>query len=205
MGFYSKRIFPRVLDFVMRDPQMSKERPLVLANAEGDIFEIGFGTGLNLRHYPESVKKITTADPHPTMGKIAQRRVDASPIDVEHHVIGGEKLPFEDESFDTLVCTWTLCSIPDVEAALKQFHRVLRKDGKFLFIEHGLAHDPKVQKWQHRVNPLWKKIGDGCNLNRNHRELLQDHHFAFDELDTFNFEKGISIATYMYKGIARKA
>lgn len=205
MGFYSNVIFPHVLDWAMRDPQMAEQRPLVLEKAQGDIFEVGFGTGLNLRYYPDTVEKITTADPHPTMGKIAQRRVDASSIDVDHHVIGGESLPFEDESFDTIVCTWTLCSIPDIEAALGQFHRILRKDGKLLFIEHGLSDNPKVQQWQNRINPVWKIIGDGCNLNRNHRELIQDHQFTFDEIDTFSFAKGLRPATFMYRGVAQKA
>lgn len=205
MGFYSNVIFPRVLDFAMRGPEMAEQRQIVLADANGEIFEVGFGTGLNLRFYPETVKKITTADVNPSMGKIAQRRVEASPIEVDHHVISGENLPFDDASFDTVVCTWTLCSIAKVEDALDEFNRVLRKDGKFLFIEHGLSNEPKVSKWQNRLNPIWKKIGDGCNLNRNHRELIQDHKFSFDKLDNFYLPKAPKWAAYLYRGIARKA
>lgn len=205
MGFYSNVIFPRVLDLAMRGPEMSEQRQLVLADVQGDIFEVGFGTGLNLRYYPAAVKKITTADVNPSMGKIARKRVDASPIDVDHHVISGENLPFDDSSFDTLVCTWTLCSIENVGDALDEFNRILRKDGKFVFIEHGLSDEPKVSKWQNRLNPIWKKIGDGCNLNRNHRELIQDHRFAFDKLDNFYLPKAPRWAGYLYRGVARKA
>lgn len=205
MGFYSNVIFPRVLDLAMRNEEMAEQRQIVLADVRGDVFEVGFGTGLNLRFYPQTVKKITTADVNPSMGKIAQRRVEASPIEVDHHVISGESLPFDDRSFDTLVCTWTLCSIAKVEDALDEFNRVLRKDGKFLFIEHGAAEDSKVRKWQDRLNPIWKKIGDGCNLNRNHRELIQDHRFAFDKLDNFYLPKTPRFAGYLYRGVARKA
>lgn len=203
MGFYSNVIFPPILNRVMQNPEMTRERPLVLANAQGDIFEVGFGTGLNLPHYPETVKKIVTADPNAASGKIAQKQIDRSPIEVDQHVMSGDDLPFDDASFDTVVCTWTLCSIENAGGALDEFHRILRPGGKFLFIEHGLSDDPKVQKWQHRLNPIWKIIGDGCNLNRDHRELIQDHHFTFDELDNFQF-KGPKFAGYMYRGIAGK-
>lgn len=205
MGFYSNAIFPRILDWAMRGPDMEEQRQVVLANAQGDIFEVGFGTALNLRYYPETVKKITTADVNPSMGKIAQRRVDQSPIEVDHHVISGDNLPFDDASFDTIVCTWTLCSIAKVDDALDEFHRVLRKGGKFLFVEHGASDDPKVRKWQDRLNPIWKLIGDGCNLNRNHRELIQDHHFTLDELDNFYLPNEPRFVAYLYRGIAGKA
>lgn len=204
MGIYSKYLFPRILDLAMRDPEMKEQRPLVLEHVTGDIFEVGFGTGLNLRYYPENVKKITTADPNAGMNKLAQRRIDESSIEVDHHTMGGEDLPFDDEAFDTVVCTWTLCSIPEPDKALDEFKRILRKGGQFLFIEHGLADDPKVQKWQNRLNRFWKVIGDGCNLNRNHTELIQDHGFSFDEIDNFYFEKGPKFVGYMYRGIARK-
>jgi ubiquinone/menaquinone biosynthesis C-methylase UbiE len=205
MGFYSNVLFPRLLDKIMSTGQMHKARHALLSNVEGTVFEIGFGTGLNLQHYPETVSKITTADINPGMNKRAMERIAESPITVDHNVINGESLPFEDESFDTVVCTWTLCSIKDVDAALQQVRRILKPDGKFLFVEHGLADDPKVRKWQHRLNPLQQRIGDGCNLNRNMKELIQDNHFSFSELETFYMPKSPRFAGFMYQGMATKA
>ncbi len=131
MGFYSNVVFPKILDVVMSNGYMTKARIALLADVSGDIFEIGFGTGLNLAHYPESVKAITTADVNPGMNKLANERIAASPIDVKHDVLNGENLPFEDGSFDSVVCTWTLCSIPDVGSALDEMHRILRPAGRF--------------------------------------------------------------------------
>ncbi|PCJ51768.1 MAG: SAM-dependent methyltransferase [Candidatus Hydrogenedentota bacterium] len=205
MGFYSNVLFPALLDKVMSTGQMHKARHALLSNAQGTVFEIGFGTGLNLQHYPETVSEITTADINPGMNKRALQRIAESPIKVDHNVINGESLPFEDESFDTVVCTWTLCSIKNVDAALQQVRRILKPKGKFLFVEHGLADDPKVQKWQHRLNPLQQRIGDGCNLNRNMKELIQDNHFSFDTMDTFYMPKSPRFAGFMYQGIASKA
>ncbi|MFP6583150.1 MAG: methyltransferase domain-containing protein [Candidatus Hydrogenedentota bacterium] len=188
----------------MSNGYMSKARVAVLADVKGDIFEVGFGTGLNLLHYPESVKRITTADVNPSMGKIAKRRIDASPIEVNHDVLNAEVLPYEDASFDTVVCTWTLCSIPDVGAALSEMHRILRPGGRFHFVEHGLADDLKVRAWQHRLTPLQKRIGDGCRLNRDMKELIGDHHFSYDRLEMFYLPKSPRFAGFMYQGVASK-
>lgn len=205
MGFYSNVVFPKILDVVMSNGYMTKARIALLADVSGDIFEIGFGTGLNLAHYPESVKAITTTDVNPGMNKLANERIAASPIDVKHDVLNGENLPFEDGSFDSVVCTWTLCSIPDVGSALDEMHRILRPAGRFFFVEHGLADDPKVQKWQHRLTPIQRRIGDGCHFNRNMEELIRDHHFSYDQLETYYMEKAPRFGGYMYQGIASKA
>jgi ubiquinone/menaquinone biosynthesis C-methylase UbiE len=205
MGFYSRVIFPRIIDFVMSNDDMRKVRTAVLADVSGDVFEIGFGTGLNLRHYPESVKKITTADVNPAMGERAQRRIDKYGIEVDCRTLDAESLPLDDESFDSVVCTWTLCSVEDPMKALSELRRILRPQGKFFFVEHGLADDPKVQKWQNRITPWWKIIGDGCRLNRNAREMIQDAHFAFTHLDTYYMDNAPKIAGYLYQGVATKA
>lgn len=205
MGFYSNTIFPKIINLVMSDKQMTKARKDVLSDASGKVFELGFGTGLNLPHYPENVKRIVCADPNPGMLKAAQERIQASPIEVDYKLLRGEDLPFEDESFDCIVCTWTLCSIADVEKALAQCHRVLKPEGKFLFVEHGLADAPAVQRWQNRLNPIWGLIGDGCNLNRNIRELIQDCRFTFGKLDNFYMKGAPRFAGYMYQGLALKA
>ena len=205
MGFYSRLIFPRMIDFMMSNDDMREIRTAVLADVSGDVFEIGFGTGLNLRHYPDSIKKITTADVNPAMGKRAQRRIDKDGVDVDCRTLDAEALPFDDASFDSVVCTWTLCSIADPMKALGELHRILRPTGKFFFVEHGLSDDPKVQKWQNRITPFWKRIGDGCHLNRNARTMIQDAHFAFTNLDTYYMDNAPRIAAYLYQGVATKA
>jgi len=182
-------------------------RAQTLVGAKGEVLEIGFGSGLNLPHYPAEVSRITAADPNPGMGKLAQKRIKASAIPVEHHIISGEKLPFEDNSFDTVVSTWTLCSIPKVEQALGELRRVLKPGGQFLFIEHGLNPNPKVQRWQNRLNPLQKTVADGCNLNRNMRALIEPY-FQLQTLKEFNVAENaptmFQVADYMYQGVGVK-
>ncbi len=204
MGFYSRVIFPRLVDFVMTTDNMRKVRTAVLADVSGDVFEIGFGTGLNLAHYPKTVTKITTADPNPGMNARAKRRIAESGIEVNCHVMSAEALPFDDASFDSVVCTWTLCSIPEPMKALDEIRRVLRPNGKFFFAEHGLADDPKVQRIQNRLNPFWKHIGDGCNLNRNTRTMLQDARFTFTEFDAYYMQDEPRWLGYTYQGVATR-
>lgn len=186
----------------MSDEKMSKIRSEVLAGVSGSVFELGFGTGLNLPHYPGHVKSLVTADPNPGMRAAAQRRIADSPIEVDCRILGGEALPFDDASFDAVVCTWTLCSVTDADRVLAQCHRVLRHGGRFFFAEHGLADDPKIRKWQARLNPFWRIIGDGCNLNRNIRELIQDSHFRFEKLENFYLPGSSKFSAYMYQGVA---
>ena len=184
---------------------MKKARVSALANVSGDVFEIGFGTGLNLPHYPAGVKKIVTADPNPGMAQLARRQIAESGIEVDLRILNGESLPIEDNSFDSVVCTWTLCSIPNVGQALREIRRIMRPEGRFYFVEHGLADDPGVRKWQDRLTPLQRKIGDGCHFNRNIKELIADQGFRFEKLDNFYMKKAPRVAGYMYQGIAVKA
>lgn len=193
------------MDMVMSNGQMSKVRAAVLSGVSGDVFEIGFGTGLNLAHYPPHVKKLTTADPNAGMRSLAQKRIKKSGITVNHHTVSGEGLPLEDESFDCVVCTWTLCSIPNVEQALREMHRILRPHGKFFFVEHGLAEDERIRRWQHRLNPLNKIIGDGCHLNRNMRELISSQRFKFEKIENYFLPRVPKISGYLYQGVATKA
>ncbi len=204
MGFYSRVIFPRVVNWVMSDKETTKIRKEILADVSGDVFELGFGTGLNLPHYPGHVKKLVTADPNPGMMKAAQERIANSPIEVDCRVLGGEALPFDDASFDAIVCTWTLCSIPDADRVLAHCHRVLRPGGKFFFAEHGLADDSTVRKWQARLDPFWGIIGDGCHLNRNIKELIQDSRFRFEKFENFYMPGAPKFMGYIYQGVAVK-
>ncbi len=204
VGFYSRLIFPRIIDWRMNDAEMTKIRKELLDGVSGTVFELGFGTGLNLPHYPAHIKSLVTADPNPGMRAAAQKRIADSPIEVDCRVLPGEALPFDDASFDTVVCTWTLCSVPDAERVLAQCHRVLRPGGRFFFAEHGLADDPRVQKWQTRLNPFWRIVADGCNLNRNIKELVQDSHFRFEKLENFCLPGSSKFSGYMYQGVAVK-
>ena len=175
MGYWSNSIFPRFLDWAARDnDELKTLRTRAVASAQGRILELGFGTGLNLPHYPPSVKAIVAVDPNPGMAAIALRRMNDLGMAVTHHQISAESLPFDAGSFDSVVSTLTLCSIPDVCAALSEVRRVLRPGGQFLFFEHGRHPDPGVSKWQDRLNPLWKRVFDGCQINRDVPQLIRN-------------------------------
>ncbi len=204
MGLYSKVIFPRLLDVVMSGQELATYRQELLADVQGKVLEIGFGTGLNLPYYSDKVEKITTIDANSGMNKLARKRIQASPLKVEHYVLNGESLPMENNTFDSIVSTWTLCSIVNIDKALKEIYRVLKPGGRFFFIEHGLSNQPQVQVWQNRLNPLQKIVGDGCNLNRNIK-LLVENHFDAVQVEEFLEKSSPEIAGYTYKGIAKKS
>lgn len=203
MGFYSQKILPYLLDWSLSAPIFSKYRQEVLAGVEGEVLEIGFGTGLNLSYYPEEIHQIITVDNNPGVHKLAQQRIDKSRITVDHRILSGESLPMADNTFDSVVSTWTLCSIDKVEQAVKEINRVLKPGGKFFFIEHGLSNEQSIQVWQNRLTPIQKIIGDGCHLNRNIRQILEEQ-FNRVNLEEFYLEKTPKAAGYMYKGVAVK-
>lgn len=204
MGFYSNYLFPRVMNAVMSNKLMTEERKKVLSSVSGEILEIGFGTGLNLPHYPDYVRKITVIDPNAGMKTLAERQIRASRIEVESHTLAGEHLPMRDHAFDTVVCTWTLCSIADVEQALREVRRVLRPGGRFLFVEHGLSDKRAVQKWQNRLNPIQRALGDGCNLNRPMDRLIESQGLTLASIDRFDLPKTPKFVGHLYRGIATK-
>ncbi len=203
MGFYSNLIIPYCIDFAMSDSTLGEYRQQLLADVSGEILEIGFGTGLNLPHYPDNVTKITTIDPNAGMQKLARSRIAASNISVDHKVLNGESLPMADGSFDSVVCTWTLCSIPQVDKAIAEVYRLLKPGGKFFFIEHGLSQDPKIQAWQNRLTPVQKAIADGCHLNRQIKHIVQQK-FNDVTVEQFYAPKLPKVIGYMYRGIAVK-
>lgn len=204
MKLYTQYIFPWLLDKFMAKSFFQEKRKEVLKAAEGKVLEIGFGTGLNLSEYPDRIKKIITVDINPGMNFYAQKRVKSSGKEVEHQVITAEKLPMADQTFDTVVSTWTLCSILNVDQALKEIYRVLKPGGKFIFIEHGLSKKANIQKWQNRLTPFWKILGDGCHLNRNIKELISAHPFEIIEYQEYCMPKMPKLASQMYQGIAIK-
>ena len=203
MGLYSNLVIPYCIDIAMSDETLQQYRQQLLEDVSGEILEIGFGTGLNLPHYPDSVKKITTIDPNPGMKKRARSRIAASNIDVDYRVLNGESLPMADASFDSVVCTWTLCSIPQADAAIAEVYRLLKPGGKFFFIEHGMSKDSTVQTWQNRLTPIQKIIADGCHLNRNIKNIVEQK-FSNVTIEQFYAPKLPKIIGYMYRGIAVK-
>ncbi|WP_319419946.1 class I SAM-dependent methyltransferase [Pleurocapsa sp. FMAR1] len=203
MGFYSNLIIPYCIEFAMSGSTLEEYRQQLLADVSGEILEIGFGTGLNLPHYPDNVSKITTIDPNVGMQKLARARIAASNISVDHKVLNGESLPMADGSFDSVVCTWTLCSIPQADKAIAEVYRLLKPGGRFFFIEHGLSQDPKIQAWQNRLTPIQKAIADGCHLNRQIKHIVQQK-FNDVTIEQFYAPKLPKVIGYMYRGIAVK-
>jgi len=204
MKFYSQRIFPRVMDMVLSTSEFSELRKSLLGEVSGNVFEIGFGTGLNLPHYPSNVRRITTVDPNPGARRIAERRIAQSPIEVVHLSLNGQPLDLPDESFNSIVCTFTLCSIADVDSAMLEMRRILRTGGRMFFLEHGLSDDPRIQWWQHKLNPLNKIVGDGCHLNRIPTTTISNSGLRIDRLDTFYLKKAPKYGGFIYRGVAVK-
>ena len=185
-------------------PTISKQRKEILADVQEEILEIGFGTGLNLAYYPSRIKKITVVDNNPVMKKKARRRLQTSPIAVEFLITAGESLPMKNNSFNSVVSTFTLCSIQNVNQALNEIKRVLRPGGRFFFLEHGLSNEEAIIKWQNYLNPFQKFFGDGCNLNRDILGLIQQAGFKIDKTQKFYLEKELKTHGFMYKGVAIK-
>jgi ubiquinone/menaquinone biosynthesis C-methylase UbiE len=204
MGLYNERILPYLIDISMADAILGRYRQAVLADVSGEVLEIGFGTGLNLPYYPDYVQQITTVDPSPGVHRLAQKRIDASPITVDHRMLSGEALPMGDRTFDSVVSTFTLCTIPQIEKALAEIYRVLKPSGRFFFVEHGLSPDPGIQTWQNLLTPIQKRIAGGCHFNRTMRSLIE-HQFDQVQIDAAYAEKVPKVAGYFYIGVATKA
>lgn len=204
LSFYSRHIFPWLLDLTMDRKDIAGLRRELLAGVGGRVLEIGIGSGLNLPCYPSSVKGITAVDVNPAMGKRAARRMKESGVRVDLKILSGERLPFDEASFDSVVVTFTLCSIGDVTSALKEMRRVLKKGGRIYFLEHGLSPDTGVAKWQRRLNPLQRHVGDGCRLDRNIRNLIETAPFTIIEASAAYLESLPKTHGYFYRGIAEK-
>jgi SAM-dependent methyltransferase len=204
MGFYSRVIFPRICEWALRDPRIAALRTEALAGVAGEVLEIGFGSGLNLPHYPQTVRHITTVDPNPGMSQLARRKMSASDIRVDHRMLSGEELPFEVDSFDCAVCTFTLCSIPDPDRAVCEIHRVLKPGGRFIFLEHGKSDRPGVERWQRRLNPLQGLIADGCRLDLDVEAVVRGQPFGDAQVERFVMDGMPPTHGTMYRGTALK-
>jgi ubiquinone/menaquinone biosynthesis C-methylase UbiE len=202
LSLYSRHVFPYVLDWLMSQPAFTQAREELLKDIAGNVLEIGFGTGLNLFHYPATVDQLTTVDVNPGAHRLAEKRLEGATLPVRFALISGENLPMADASFDAVVSTWTLCSIPDVESALQEVRRVLKPGGKFYFVEHGLSPDPKIAKWQHRLTPVQKIIADGCHLNRDHLALISAAGLKVVKKRQFQAQGLPSVGAFMTLGVA---
>ena len=203
MGFYDDRILPRIIDMAMTARVVQDERRRCLAPVAGEVLEIGFGSGLNLPFYPSTVTKVVGVDPSMTSARLARKRIEASPFPVEVVGLSAEKLPVPDASVETIVSTFTLCTIPDVDAALREMRRVLRPGGRLHFVEHGRAADPSVERWQTRLNGIQRALFGGCNLNRAIARLVERAGFEIERLEN-DYMKGVPrFGGYLYRGVAR--
>lgn len=183
MGLYEDTVFPWAAEFVMADPRVEALRRELLVHARGRVLEIGMGSGLNLACYPPAVERVVGIDPNPGMNRRASARARHASFPVEVRALAGESLPIDDGSFDTVVCTFVLCTIDDVAAALGEMRRALAPGGRLLVLEHGLHHEPSVQRWQRRLNPIQQAVACGCRLDRDIDGLVERAGFTFDWLD----------------------
>lgn len=203
MGFYSQVIAPRLIDFAMSRPILSEYRRQILADVTGEVLEIGFGSGVNLSYYPAHLQKLITVDANAGMNELAKKRIKSSHIQVDNRVLSGENLPMANNTFDSVISTFCLCSIGNVSQALQEIHRVLKPGGKFFFLEHGLSNEPNIQIWQNRLNSINKVIGDGCNINRDMKQLVSAQ-FKNLTVEQFYLPNTPKIGGYLYKGFAVK-
>jgi ubiquinone/menaquinone biosynthesis C-methylase UbiE len=204
MSFYESWILPSLLDLVMRQKPFRKYRCEVVPAARGRVLEIGVGSGLNLPLYGEQVEVVVGVDPSEQLLAIARRRAIEAAVRADFRLGSATEIPMESETVDTVVMTWTLCSVPDPLEALRELRRVLKPGGALLFVEHGLSADPRIQQWQRRLTPLWRPFAGGCHLDRKVDELIRAAGFNLVKLRT-EYAPGPRLMTYMYVGMARPA
>jgi ubiquinone/menaquinone biosynthesis C-methylase UbiE len=185
MGVYGEHVLPRIVNVACGMKANEPLRQRVCAGLHGRVVEIGFGSGLNVPHYPAAITEVVAVEPAELGWKLAAKRVGASPVPVQRVGLDGQSLPLEDDSCDTALSTWTLCTIPDVRAALREIRRVLKPGGTLHFVEHGLAPDERVRRGQRRFEPIQKRIVGGCHLTREIVDLLTEAGFTIDEVDVF--------------------
>ncbi len=202
MGFYGDRVFPHIMNKACNNSEARRIRSLVCAPLSGEVLEIGFGTGLNLPHLRATVTCLRAVDPLQRGRELAAERLDEVPFEVQFVGLDGQSIDLEDDTVDAALSTWTLCSIPDPVAAVREIRRVLRPGGVFHFAEHGAAPDTKVRRWQDRVNFLQRRVACGCNLNRDIPTIIEDGGMTVKSLDTFYSKGQPKIFGWTYQGIA---
>jgi ubiquinone/menaquinone biosynthesis C-methylase UbiE len=202
MGFYQNQIVPLLINLTMRQRNLTAYRSRVVPAAEGQVLEIGIGSGLNLPFYTRNVRQVIGLDPSQKLLSMARGNLRLGLSPVEFIEGSAEAIPLETKIIDTVVMTWTLCSVPNAGRALREMSRVLKPTGRLLFVEHGRAPDPNVQWWQDHMTPVWKRLGGGCHLNRAIKLLIEDAGFKFERFET-GYMVGPQPMTFMYEGSAR--
>ncbi|MBL7487272.1 class I SAM-dependent methyltransferase [Frankia sp. AgB1.9] len=202
MGFYDDQVVPRLTDVALGRP-MEETRAQVTAGLAGEVLEIGFGSGRNLPHLPAAVTRLLVVEPAAVGRTLAAPRIAAAPFPVEFVGDDGQALPVADASVDHVLSTWTLCTIPDAEQALREIYRVLRPGGTMHFTEHGRSPRPRVARWQDRLTPAWGRIAGGCHLNRRIDDLVQKSGLILKSVQTYPME-GTALLGFAYEGIASK-
>jgi ubiquinone/menaquinone biosynthesis C-methylase UbiE len=204
VGFYRERIFPRLCHLTLGSREVARLRQELLAPLAGEVLEVGFGTGLNLPHYPAAVSRLVGVEPNPGMFLLVDIPLGSAGRPFRLETTRAEALPFADASFDAAVSTFTLCSIAAVERALSELKRVLRPGGLFAFLEHGLAEEPRVARWQRRLTPIQRRLGDGCHLDRPIEALIAAAGFAVEQCRRSYLAGAPKVTGALYQGLARK-
>jgi ubiquinone/menaquinone biosynthesis C-methylase UbiE len=202
MRFYERHILPRLIHFGMRQRQLAPLREQLVAGARGRVLELGIGSGLNLPFYPRELDLLLGVDPSPELLRMAKRHSAWVHFPVELSEGRAEDIPLEDRAVDHVVMSWTLCSVADPPRALAEIRRVLRPGGSLLFVEHGRAPEPRVQRWQDRLTPAWRRLAGGCHLNRPIARLIEDSGLRLADLQTGHLVSGPRFATFHYRGTA---
>lgn len=203
MGLYDRFILPKIIELGCGAEPMGKQREKVVPLASGRVLEIGIGPGHNLKYYdPTKVETVIGLEPSAEMQTYSRRRAEGLPFEVEFIELPGEEIPLEDNSVDTVLVTYTLCTIPGVETALQGMRRVLKPSGRLIFCEHGRAPDANIRKWQDRINPLWGRFTGGCNINRAIPMLIEEAGFSLDSLDSMYLPSTPRLAGFNYWGVA---
>jgi ubiquinone/menaquinone biosynthesis C-methylase UbiE len=201
MNFYESWILPPIVNLIMQQKNLTKYRQVVVPAARGKVLEIGIGSGLNLPLYGKQVERVYGIDPSPQLLAMARRRAATSAVPVELLLGSATAIPLEGGAVDSVVMTWTLCSIPDPLAALREMRRVLKPNGNLYFVEHGLSPEPNVEHWQHLITPAWRRIAGGCHLDRKIDDLIRLAGFDLTNLHV-EYAPGARPMSYMYQGCA---
>ena len=202
MGFYQDHVLPLLIHLSMRQGNLAVYRARVIPAAQGRVLEIGIGSGLNLPYYGMTVEQVIGLDPSPKLLAMAREAARRTSVPLELIENSAEAIPLYNRSIDTVVTTWTMCSIPDVQRALGEMRRVLKPGGRLLFVEHGRSPDLGVRRWQDHLTPVWRRIGGGCHLNRAISELIENAGFRVERLET-GYMRGPKPMTFMYEGSAQ--